>query len=142
MGAVPRGSAQLRAYSARPDGAGPWPGVVVLHEAFGLDDVMRRQCDRLAAVGYLNVLPDLFSDGGARRCLVSTFRALFSGHGKAYADIEAARRHLLDDNRCTGKIGVIGFCMGGGFSLMTAARGATRSSTSPSTRATHGPKHP
>ncbi len=40
----------------------------MVHEAFGLDDVMRRQADRLAAAGYLTVAPDLFSAGGARRC--------------------------------------------------------------------------
>ena len=123
LGAVPRGSAALQAYVAQPSGTGPWPGVVAIHEAFGLEAVIRRQADRLAAAGYLTVAPDLFSDGGPRRCLIPTFRALFSGTGKAYADIEAARRYLLDDDRCTGKIGIIGFCMGGGFALMTANRG-------------------
>ena len=37
----------------RPSGSGPWPGVVMIHEAFGLDEVMRRQAERLAAAGYL-----------------------------------------------------------------------------------------
>jgi carboxymethylenebutenolidase len=123
LGTVPRGSHELRAYVARPAGPGPGPGVVAIHEAFGLEAVIRRQADRLAAAGYLTIAPDLFSDGGPRRCLVPTFRALFRGQGKAYADIEAARRFLLDDQACTGKVGVIGFCMGGGFALMTANRG-------------------
>ena len=123
LGTVPRGSRELRAYVARPSGSGPWPGVVAIHEAFGLEAVIRRQADRLAAAGYLTIAPDLFSDGGPRRCLVPTFTALFRGQGKAYADIEAARRFLLDDDACTGKVGVIGFCMGGGFALMTASRG-------------------
>src|SRR4051812_13085538 len=105
LGAVPGGSHSLKAYVARPEGAGPWPGVVAIHEAFGLDDVIRRQCDRLAAAGYLTIGPDLFSDGGVRRCLVTTLRAMASGKGKAYADIEAARRTMLDDADCTGKIG-------------------------------------
>jgi carboxymethylenebutenolidase len=123
LGAVTGGSRGLKAYAARPTGSGPWPGVVALHEAFGVDEIIRRQVDRLAAAGYFGVAPDLFSDGGPRRCLVGTFRALFSGHGKAYADIEAARRHVLDDPECSGKVGIIGFCMGGGFALMTANRG-------------------
>jgi carboxymethylenebutenolidase len=123
LGAVTRGSEQLQAYVARPAGDGPWPGVVAVHEAFGLDAVLRRQCDRLAAARYLTIAPNLFSDGGARRCIVATMRALVTGTGKAYADIEAARRHLLDSADCTGKVGVIGFCMGGGFALVVSTRG-------------------
>jgi carboxymethylenebutenolidase len=121
--AAPTGSRRLSGYLATPDGDGPWPGVVVVHEAFGVDDVMRRHTERVAAMGHLALMPDLFSDGGARRCLVTTFRALRAGEGKAFDDLEAARRRLLADPRCNGKIGVVGFCMGGGFALMLAGRG-------------------
>ena len=123
IGSVFGGSAGLRAYLAKPLGEGPWPGVVAIHEALGLNDMVRRQADRLAGAGYLTLAPDLFSDGGAARCLVGTFRALFRGAGKPIADIEASRQHLLADDRCTGKVGIIGFCMGGGFALVTANSG-------------------
>ena len=106
-----------------PEGTGPWPGVVVLHEIFGVDEEMRKQVKHLASMGYLALMPDLFSDGGFRRCISATMRALGSGQGRAYADIESARQTLLADPRCTGGVGVIGFCMGGGFALMTVGTG-------------------
>jgi carboxymethylenebutenolidase len=123
IGAVPGGSADLRGYLATPSGEGPWPGVVAIHEMFGLDDQFRRHCDRLAAGGYLTLGLNLFSDGGPRRCIVTTMRALFRGKGKPVADIDAGRRYLAESADSTGKVGIIGFCMGGGFALLCAPRG-------------------
>ncbi len=123
---VPGRSTALRGHLATPAAAthpAPWPGVVLVFEAFGLDDEMRRHADRLAAMGYLTLIPDLYSDGGARRCVVSTFRALLAGQGRPFADLEAARRWLIASPECTGRIGVIGFCLGGGFALIGASRG-------------------
>ncbi|GAA1855742.1 dienelactone hydrolase family protein [Pseudonocardia ailaonensis] len=102
--------------------------MVLVHEAFGLDEQMRGHADRLARKGFVTLAPDLYSAGGARRCLVATFRALLSGQGKAFGDIEAARAALAADGDCTGRIGVIGFCMGGGFALLAATRGFDASS--------------
>ena len=123
LGTTDGGSKELHGYLATPEGAGPWPGVVVIHEAFGVDDVMRRQADRLAKAGYLAFLPDLYSDGGAARCVMGTFRALYTGHGKAYVDIDTANGWLREHDDCTGKVGIIGFCMGGAFALVSANRG-------------------
>jgi carboxymethylenebutenolidase len=123
IGAVDGGSRSLRGYLAIPDGPGPWPGVVAIHEAYGLNPVVHRQADRLAAAGYLTFAPDLYSDGGAARCVMSTFRAMLTGQGKAIGDIDAARDYLGKHDDCTGRIGIIGFCMGGGFALVTANRG-------------------
>jgi carboxymethylenebutenolidase len=117
------GSQPLRGYLAKPSGSGPWPGVVMIHEAFGLDEVMRRLADRLGAAGYLTLAADLYSQGGTRRCLVSTMQAMRKGQGRAFADIEASRTWLAGSPECTGRIGVIGFCMGGGFALLTAGSG-------------------
>ncbi len=122
---VPNGVStdQLRGYLARPEGTGPWPGVVVIHEALGLNDDIRHQTDRLAQHGFLAVAVDLFSAGGALRCLRRTFAAMLSGTGPALGDIEATRRFVADNPDSTGKVGVIGFCMGGGFALLAATRG-------------------
>jgi carboxymethylenebutenolidase len=117
------GSQPLHGYLATPIVDGPWPGVVMIHEIFGLDDVMRRHADRLAGLGYLTLAVDLYSAGGTARCLVSTMRAMLKGQGRAFADISAAREHLAESPDCTGKIGAIGFCIGGGFALLSASSG-------------------
>lgn len=118
------GSPGLRGHLAVPAvGDGPFPGVVVLHEIFGLTDDVRQIADRFASAGHVALAPDLFSAGGAARCLRSTFRALGAGQGRAFDDIEAARRVLAGRPDCTGKVGVVGFCMGGGFALVASTRG-------------------
>ncbi|OMC44147.1 carboxymethylenebutenolidase [Mycobacterium sp. IS-2888] len=117
------GSAPLRGYLSTPSGSGPWPGVVMIHEIFGLDDVMLRHADKLAGFGYLTLAVDLFSAGSTPRCLAATMTAMLRGRGRAFADIAAGRRYLADSPDCTGKIGTVGFCMGGGFALLTASDG-------------------
>lgn len=118
--AVVGGSQPLRAILEIPTTPGPWPGVVMIHEAFGLEEVMQRQAKRLAAAGFLTLAVDLYSAGGAKRCLVPTMTSMLRGHGKAFTDIEVARSWLVESPDCTGKIGVIGFCMGGGFAMVSA----------------------
>jgi carboxymethylenebutenolidase len=76
VAAITTGSKNLKSYLARPSGIGPWPGVVVIHEVWGLDDVVRRQTDRMAAAGCLALAPDLFSDGGMVRCLAATMASM------------------------------------------------------------------
>jgi carboxymethylenebutenolidase len=119
----PAPTVPLPAYLAVPAGDGPWPGVVVIHDAIGLSADIRRISDRLAAAGYLALAPALFRRGLRPRCVVSTLRALSRGSGAAVDDLVAAREHLAADERCTGKVGSVGFCMGGGFCLLLASRG-------------------
>jgi carboxymethylenebutenolidase len=110
---------ELKAYVAVPAGEGPWPGVVVIQDALGLGDDIKQQADRLAAAGYVAFAPDLYSGRGIK-CVVATLASSRTGRGPAYQDIEAARRWLEAREDCTGKIGIIGFCMGGGFALLSA----------------------
>ena len=95
----------------------------MIQDALGLTGAIREHVDRLASYGYLAVAPDLYTRGGMLRCVQATMRSLFSGQGQAYDDIEGSRRWLLARDDCSGRVGIIGFCMGGGFALMTANRG-------------------
>lgn len=104
-----------------PEGSGPWPAVVVLHELFGVDEEMRKQVAHIASLGYLALMPDLFTSGGMMKCIRTTMKSLQSGTGRAYRDIEAARLWLAARDDTTQGVGVIGFCMGGGFAIMTVA---------------------
>jgi len=58
---------------------------------------MRAQMTRLAQAGYLVIMPDLYSRGGARKCLTATFRALATGVGQAFEDIEDAKTFCKTD---------------------------------------------
>lgn len=113
----------LHGYVATPSTPGPWPGVVALHEAWGLDDVLRRQAEHLASRGYLVLAPDLYSDGGGLRGVRQVFAAIAKREGRPFADVAAAHRWLQGHIGSSGRVGVIGFCMGGAFALALADRG-------------------
>ena len=123
---IPTGGGDLSAYLATPEPpAEPRRGVLVLHELFGLNDDIRRITRRFAEHGYVALAPDLYSVGPRLRpiCIRRTMQALRSGSGRAFDDIEAARVWLAArDDVDASWLAVAGFCLGGGFAILHAAR--------------------
>jgi len=109
---------------ALPPGAARRPAVIVIHEIFGLNDDMRRIAGRFADLGYVAFVPALYDGPGPRPlCVLRTMLALRRREGPAFADLEAARHWLAQRPEVDGsRIGVAGFCMGGGFALLFALR--------------------
>ncbi|MNX06278.1 Carboxymethylenebutenolidase [compost metagenome] len=120
----------FNAYVARPQKL-PAPAIVVIHEVFGVNADMRQTCDELAAQGYLAVCPDLFwritpgldlsdrtqAELAQAQVLYNAFD-LDAGVSDIAATVQAARAMP----EVTGKIGVVGYCLGGLLAFLTAAR--------------------
>lgn len=115
----------MKAVIASPRTEGRRPALIVIHEVFGLNDDMRNKAQRLADLGYVALAPDLFSTRGPMPlCIVRTMRGLRGGEGPVFQDLDACRQWLADRPEVDpARIGVIGFCLGGGMALLFAARG-------------------
>jgi carboxymethylenebutenolidase len=103
-------------------GTGPWPGVVLVHDISGYSDDLKNHARRVADAGYLVVAPRLFGRGGPS-CVPAVMRALLTRKGDAVDDLQSAREFLAARADCSGKVGIAGFCMGGGFALVMAPKG-------------------
>ena len=112
-----------RAFVAYPAGEGPHPGVLVLHEILGLNDDMERVARRFASEGYVAMAPDFFGPGLQIGCIIKALKTLNKGEGEAFVRLSSAQDWLIDQEEVDAeRIGTVGFCMGGGFALLHAAR--------------------
>ena len=109
-------------YLAMPSGTGPWPGVVVLHQLYGVDDDIRRITDRLAGMGYLSIAPDLLADGGLR-CLARLFIDVQRGKGESVDTVQDVVDWISARSDCNGRVGAVGFCVGGALAFLVGLTG-------------------
>lgn len=120
----------FNAYVARPASAKA-PAVIVIQEIYGVNAVMRAVADRLAAAGFLAVVPDLFwriepgidltdqtEEGNKRAFELFGLYDVDAGIGDMAATIDQVRGLA----ECTGKVGVVGYCLGGKMAFLTATR--------------------
>jgi carboxymethylenebutenolidase len=110
-------------YLALPDRTGPYPGVVVIHEASGLNDNIRGICQRFAAEGYAALGVDLFEGRSHAVCMARMFVGGMAGNLDYYGvpALKAALGRLASHPEVdAGRIGAIGFCLGGSIVLTWA----------------------
>ena len=114
---------ELSAFYARPEGEGPFPAVVVIHEIFGLNDNIRDIASRFAAEGYAALAVDLFAGRNRALCMAQMMGGmLFNSleHG-GVKNLKAALSFLSQQPGIdSGRVGAIGFCMGGGLAIAWA----------------------
>jgi carboxymethylenebutenolidase len=118
------GGTEVNGYLARPADAASHPGMIVIHEAGGLGEHIRDVCNRLANIGYVTLGVDLYTrEGGPPDTsdVPAMMQRLFAmSDATALGDLEGAADHLRSLDGVTGRIGCIGFCMGGRYALLFA----------------------
>lgn len=121
----PKGGGEIRALLAKPaDATGPLPGIVVVHENRGLNPHIEDVCRRAALAGFLALAPDALTPLGGYPGNDDAGRELQSQRDRdeMLEDFIAGYEYLKGLPDCTGKIGVVGFCFGGGIANMMAVR--------------------
>lgn len=119
------GGDPIHAYIARPDGEGPYPGVVLIHHAPGWDEYYREFTRRFAEHGFIAICPNLYERYGHGS--PDDVAALVRGDGgiaddSVVADVEVSLAWVKAHPTSNGKVGVIGTCSGGRHAVLAASR--------------------
>jgi carboxymethylenebutenolidase len=122
---VPRsnGKGGMDSFLAKPEGAGPFPGVIVIHEIFGLNDNIREISRQFAEQGYAALGVDLFSNRNRMVCMIQIVHGMLIRplNNSMLADLKSAIAVLQKQpNVDANHIGAVGFCMGGTYALQLA----------------------
>lgn len=125
MMTFPTNGGSAPGYLAAPDGEGPFAGVVVIQEWWGLNGHIQDVTRRLAETGMVALAPDLYHGQVATEPDEARKQAMSLDRERAIAEIGSAVTYLKQDDRVAPKrIGVVGFCMGGGLALEAGAGNA------------------
>jgi carboxymethylenebutenolidase len=117
----PSGKAEVKGFLATPEGKGPFPAIVVIQEWWGLNKWVKEQAERLAKEGYVCLAPDLYRGKVATEPAQAMKLMKGLPRDRAVRDLKAATNYLAKDDKVNkDKIGVIGWCMGGGYALQLA----------------------
>jgi carboxymethylenebutenolidase len=113
----------IHAYIAKPDGPGPYPGVVLIHHVPGWDEFYREFTRRFAEHGYIAVCPNLYEKfgHGTPDEVAAKGRSELTDDS-VVADAEASLNWIKSQPNSNGKVGVIGSCSGGRHSVLVASR--------------------
>lgn len=115
---------QTPGYLARPDAEGPFPGVVIIQEWWGLNDHIKDVTRRVAEQGYVALSPDLYRGKVVDEPDDARKLAMDLDRPRAVKDIQGAVDYLVAQPFVVPKVaGVMGFCMGGGLAAMMAIQG-------------------
>ncbi len=118
---IKSGSATVGAYLAVPKARGTFPGIVVIHEWWGLNQWVKEQADALAKEGHAALAVDLYRGKVATEVMEAHELSRALPEDRALQDLKAAFRYLRGLSQTRGKrIGVVGWCMGGSWSLTLA----------------------
>ena len=106
-------------YLAEPEAEGP--GVVVLQEWWGLEGHIRDICDRFAAEGFVALAPDLFHGETTDQPDEAEQKMMAMNMGEAEKEMRGAVDFVAAHEKCSGPVGSVGFCLGGGLALWAAS---------------------
>jgi carboxymethylenebutenolidase len=118
---IKSGDEEIKAFLAEPEGKGPYPAIVVIQEWWGLTDWIKDNARRLAAQGYVTLAPDLYRGKVAEDMKTASELRKGMPHDRALRDLRATVDTLAaKGNVNKERLGSIGWCMGGGYSLQLA----------------------
>src|SRR6202795_3389270 len=133
---IPTGAEKMPAHLARPASGGPYPALVVVMEAFGLNDQIKRITNQFASEGFVAIAPNLYfrlpNNVVGYNDLPGAFRLMGAvKDDQIVADMGAAIDHLKSLKEVKPNFGTTGFCMGGRIAFLTACRDSRVKATAP-----------